>query len=178
MSTFHTTISRRMYIAAVLCLISLSGCSTGSSEGLTIQAVDHLTLYEGLPHQFYEADKLDSEKKSKPTIDIHGFPFYRETLELKAEDEKSLRAELGSEKSYAPYSGEKKCGGFHPDYAVKWSVAKKTSVCLICFGCGEFRVYGPQGEQYFDISAGARERLQALLSPYVKNRPPHERFGP
>ena len=59
--------------------------------------------------------------KTKPTIQLSGFKFYREPLGLKDEDVRTLRGLLGNSSTYRSYSGEKKCGGFHPDYAVEWS---------------------------------------------------------
>ena len=47
-----------------------------------VQNATKLTLYEGLPHQLFERQELKQERASKPTIIIHHFPFYRETLGL------------------------------------------------------------------------------------------------
>lgn len=167
---------RSTTVVAGLCLFC--GCAGGSPEGRTIRQAGTLTLYEGLPHPMYEADSLESEKKAKPTIELHGFPFYREPLALRAGDEEKLKEVLGDARSFDSYSGEKKCGGFHPDYAVGWSVAGTPYVCLICFGCAEFRLYGPAGEAEYDISRAARGRLTSLLASYQQNRPPHASFGP
>lgn len=166
--------SRRIGLGGValnvgLCL--LCGCSSGSPEGRTIRQAGELTLYEGLPHQFYEADSLEAEKKAKPTIELHGFPFYRETLKLIDGDEEKLKALLSDNRSYQAYSGEKRCGGFHPDYAVSWSVESKPYVCLICFGCGEFRMDGPAGETQYDIPHQTQVQLKKLLASYQQNRP-------
>jgi hypothetical protein len=156
---------------------ALAGCQ-GKAEYATIGRADRLTLFEGLPHQYYEKDALEKEMRTKETVQLHGFPFYRETLDLKEGDSRRLKDLLGNPSSYEPYSGEKKCGGFHPDYAVEWSFEGRAYHCLICFGCYEFRVYGPQGEQFYDIRAGAYEGLETLLKPFRKNRPPHETYGP
>ncbi len=156
----------------------LPGCSGGPTESSTIRQADRLTLHEGLPHQMYESAALATEKKSKPTVNLHGFSFYRESLELKAGDDEELKALLGDPRTFEPFAGEKRCGGFHPDYAVEWSVGGKVHTVLICFGCGEVKLYGPTGETRYDIQQDVRKRLENVLKPYRKNRPPHDSFGP
>ena len=156
----------------VVLLSVLPGCSGGPREIATIRQAQRLTLYEGLPHQMYESAALVAERKAKPTVELHGFPFYRETLELKEGDDENLKALLEDPRTFESFSDEKKCGGFHPDYAVEWSVAGQLHTCLICFGCGEVKMYGPTGETRYDIPQDPRKRLEALLEPYRKNRPP------
>ena len=169
--------SNRVPLAVAACAGLVGGCSGDSRESQSIRQAARITLYEGLPHPMYEEAVLVAEKKAKPTVDSHGFPFYRETLDLKGADEAELRKLLGDARTYTPYGGEKKCGGFHPDYAVGWSIAGKEYISLICFGCGEIRAYGPGGAAEFDLDGEARNRLKHLLTPYVKNRP-HALFGP
>jgi hypothetical protein len=149
----------------------------------SVRHTDRLTVCEGLPHPMYEEETFQEELRTKPTIQLSGFPFYREPLDLKPEDIRALRGLLGDRSTYRPYSGEKKCGGFHPDYAVEWSAQGRVYRCLICFGCFEARFEGPQGESYLhDLrrevhGREVRMRLLDVLKVYRKNRPPHERFG-
>ena len=141
----------------------------------TILHSERITVYEGLPHQKYELKEYWEESKTKPTVQLHGFPFYREPLVLKREDVETLRGLLGTANTYEPFAGEKKCGGFHPDYAVEWTRGGGIYRCLICFGCSEARVYGPRGGISYDLRD--ETALVDLLKGYRKNRPPHERFG-
>ncbi len=140
MARFCLTIASTLFVA---CLVA--GCSNAPPESPTIRTVAKLTLYEGLPHPMYNSAELASEKKSKPTIARYGFDFYAEPRELTAGDQEKLKAILGDAKTYAPFAGEKKCGGFHPDFAVEWTLDGQTHACLICFTCGEFLVIGPNG---------------------------------
>ncbi len=150
----------------------IAGCSGGSPEGQSIRQAEKLTLYEGLPHPFSEAESFESARKSNHTIEQYGFLFYAGTLELKAEDEQKLKAILGSSWAYQPYSGEEKCGGFHPDFAVGWRVTGTDRQSLICFSCLELKLYTPAGEITYGIPNGSRDRLKSLLSVYRQNRPP------
>jgi hypothetical protein len=171
----------------VLVLIGLNSCA-GKSGGrnaddadtqfhehkslfATIHEGDKLTLYEGLPHQFDERRKWEEEKQSKKTVELHGFLFYRETLDLGVADEKQLKDLLGDEKSFRPWMGEKKCGGYHPDYCVEWYANGEVYQCSICLGCGEVKIYSPTSGLRCDIRREPEEQLKVILSKYRKNRP-------
>jgi hypothetical protein len=159
-------------LATIALYVISTGCSAGRPATTSINQAKQITLYEGLPHQFYEPRALAAERKAKPTVELHGFAFYRETLDLKPGDAQQLKAILASPRSLQAFSGEKKCGGFHPDYAVEWSVGGELYRCLICFGCFEAKVHGPNGATNYDIEPGIFKRLKQLLTPYRKNRPP------
>ncbi len=164
------------YEAAILgvplCLV-LSGCFGPRPETMTLKQSARLVLYEGLPHQMYEHQALEAEKKTKPTVTLHEFPFYRETLESEARRRRSPQGPPGRPGLLrSPTPAGKRCGGFHPDYAVEWSAVGQTYQALICFGCWEIKIYGPKGETIYDIRNAARDRLKPLLEPYRKNRPP------
>ena len=150
---------------------SLGGCSAGPPASASISQSKQITLYEGLPHQYYEPKALVAERKAKPTVELNGFSFYSEAIDLKAADAEELKAMLANSRSFKPYSAEKKCGGFHPDYAVEWSVGGEIYRCLVCFGCLEARIHGPRAMTEYDIENTTLKRLKQLLMPYQKNRP-------
>jgi hypothetical protein len=158
-------------VSVSLCA-ALAGCSASPAELASLGHAKKITLYEGLPHQFYEPRALLAEKKAKPTSELGGFTFYSETLDLRAGDAEELKAILTAGRSFRSFSGEKKCGGFHPDYAVEWSAGGDRYQCLICFGCLEAKIHGPHGMTTYDIEMSAFTRLKQLLTPYQKNRPP------
>jgi hypothetical protein len=162
-----------MLLGMVALGVIVTGCSGPPPAARTLAQAGRILLYEGLPHPMYEPRVLESEKKSKPTVDLHGFPFYRELLELKPGDVERLKALLGDPATFRPYSGEKKCGGFHPDYAVEWSAGDTVYRSLICFGCFEAKLYGPEGGTTYDVGRDVQDRFEALLQPYRKNRPPY-----
>lgn len=169
--------SRFVSLILVAAVMSLSGCTASPPSGLTIAHAETLTCYEGLPHSMYEKEAFAAEKSDKPSIELHGYPFYRQTLSLKPDDESSVKAILGDAATYEPFEGEKKCGGFHPDFAVAWTISGKQYDCLICFGCEEMKIFQDGSETRFDIAPAKVERFKRLLASYRSSRPPHERFG-
>src|SRR6476646_8336235 len=68
----------------------------------TVANADKLILHEGLPHPANEAELFESEKKTKKTVTIAGWPFYTEPLELKEADKTKLVELLGQEKTFRP----------------------------------------------------------------------------
>ena len=163
---------RKVAFAATLAILlaSAASCSRGKPS-LASPNPEKITLYEGLPHQMYESGKL-AEEKTKPTVEKGGFPFYRDPLALKDADAKALGTILANPDTFEPFGGEKKCGGFHPDYALVASSKGEEFTYLICFGCGEVTVYGSgRSETRYDLGRDARTRLEELLKPYQKNRP-------
>jgi hypothetical protein len=143
------------------------------ADAAPIRQAGSVTLHEGLPHQRFEADALEAERKTKPVIERQGYPFYAEALPLKLADAQWLSEVLVDEASLKPFSGEKKCGGFHPDYVVTWDVSGKQHEALLCFGCGEVKWAAPDGKTTrYDMTHWANASLQAVLRGYPKNRPP------
>ena len=112
----------------VACVWSLLG-GEGSPEARTIANARNITFYEGLPHQNDEVQLLEAEKKAKPTVELHGFWFYKEPLHFKPGDLDVISSILRDTRSFSrilPGDPLKKCGGFHPDYALVWTSEGKT----------------------------------------------------
>jgi len=136
-----------------------------------VQKADNVVLYEGLPHPGHTPGLLDKELKSKRTVQIHGFPFYEESLQLKEADAKRLSELYCDPQSFKRFSGEKKCGGFHPDFCIEWHMGTTEYHVLICLGCYEIKSFGPKVELYCDVTDDARKQFKAVLTTYYKNRP-------
>jgi hypothetical protein len=85
-----------------------------------------------------------------------------------------LKKLLGDESSFKAGFRGKKCGGFHPDYCVEWYADGQLYRCLICLGCWEVKVYGPDRELYCDMQHDVRDQLKKTLKRYRQNRPVSE----
>lgn len=138
----------------------------------SLKAAKEVYIYEGLPHQIFEDEKLAVEKRRKDTRGIGGFPFYTPKVVAPADLAASLKKILAADDSLAEFSGEKRCGGFHPDYAVAWSNGKQERAVLICFGCGEVLFVADEETQRYDSTFAALRRLEKLLGPFRSKRPP------
>jgi len=162
------------YVAVtVVCATISMTCSKSPTDRFTqkIPEAKKVVLLEGLPHQFYESELLASESRNKSTIEIDGFPFYEEPLPISEEDTRQLTKVLSKPETLLPFRGEKKCGGFHPDYAVEWYVDDQKQTALICFGCGEIVILNHDGKSRHDLDSETKQKLRTLLERYEKNRP-------
>jgi hypothetical protein len=167
---------RLLPLSLAVAALSQTACG-GTSRAFTaaVAGADKMTLYEGLPHAMFESDAMESERRSKPVKELHGYWFYKEPLAPSAEDVKRLTQVLSDPAAFAPFSGEKKCGGFHPDYAVEWQKDSSAYRALICFGCDEAKLFGPGIDERHDLGPRALPELEALLRKHQKNRPPSAR---
>jgi hypothetical protein len=60
------------------------------------------------------------------------------------------------------------CAGFHPDYALVWSDARGSRVLQICYGCHEWKYFGPGGVLHTDINEPAYdEKITQWLPPQL-----------
>jgi hypothetical protein len=135
-----------------------------------------LVVFEGAPHQRWEAELLARELREKKTVRLHDFPFYAESLELKEADALEVWALCPTKQVFRGRSGMKLCGGFHPDWCLEWRDGDKAYRALLCFGCHEARLYGPKDEVECDLDEATLKQLRRILVPYRKNRPgPDER---
>lgn len=171
-----------MHILISVLLLSIGTAFAGLSKPAAITDVkdlqealttaDKVEVYEGLPHQMFDADLLKKELKRKDIIKIGEYPFYSPAKT--AMNSSDLRAVLSSSKSILPFSGEKLCGGFHPDYCVAWTRENQISHALICFGCHEIYFLSNDKSYRYDLTNEACENLMKLLSPYGEKRPPQQ----
>lgn len=140
-----------------------------------VQSASSSTLFEGLPHQAWEAEELKDELARKRTVQLNGFPFYEEAWVIEPGAASTLKAVLtqaGALEADPPgVVTTRLCGGFHPDYAIRWTAGEQVYDVLICFGCHEARCYWADGAVSCGISDAAVAELKTALAPYQRNRP-------
>jgi hypothetical protein len=159
-------------------VIAALGCSSTAAIPENAVAEGNTIVFEGLPHPGYEAELFESEKNSKSTVKLHGSYFYKAFQPAKDTETSELRETLSDPERFEPFSGEKKCGGFHADYAVAWKENGRLFKVLICFGCGEVKRFGPQGEVREDMKTNTSDLLKMVLKMYDRDRPAHQGWGP
>jgi hypothetical protein len=133
-----------------------------------VTSAGEVFLYEGLPSEFWEPELRARELKEKETITIRGYPFYDGTLALPAASTRPLTELLSTAKSFAPYTSQKKCGLFNPEFCLEWKTSEATTQALICLECGEVKLYGPNVELHCDLSSSAAQQLKQFLSKVEK----------
>lgn len=137
--------------------------------------VGRVTLLEGLPHQLVEHTSFLRERETKGNVEVAGYRFYRHPLPLTAGDAAVLRTVCADALTYANYSGPKRCGGFHPDYALRWDDGRRTVYTLVCFGCHETQTLSDKQLLIADLPEPAFRHLRGILEKYHAQRPPYRK---
>lgn len=156
-------------VGAAAAFFFLQGEREPRAFASAIRRGEEVVLHEGLPHPMFEGELFERERGSRPVEELHGYPFYREPLALTADEAREITGAMASPEQFLPFSGEKKCGGFHPDYAVEWRRGREVYMALVCFGCEEVKLFGPGLASRHDLRAA--ERFGEVLGRHRKNRP-------
>jgi hypothetical protein len=129
-------------------------------------------LYEGLPHEAWEAKVRENELATKRTVTIGGEPFYAETLALNDFDSSALKRLYCNSNSFIPFVAIGKCGGYHPDYCLEWKTGTDSVFVQFCFGCSEMKTFAAGQKLHYYIDT---PEFGSLLKKYRKNRPPNSK---
>ena len=151
-------------LALLLLLPALGGCTSVGVYTRTVQAATELVVHRGLPRADGVAPATATPPAANDTITLQGYAFEGAAITISPPDVERLRVVLGARSSYASFTENKKCGGFHPDYALQWSDDERRYLTLICFGCDEFKLFGPEVAERYDMAPGVSAQLRTLLS--------------
>lgn len=143
--------------------------SATSSIRDTIKNTDSIFVYEGLPHQTFEAELLTAEKAKNGITGLGGYPFYTPKIQIKTLDLSAFKKIISDSSNYTRFLGEKRCGGFHPDYAVEWSDGDKVYLILFCFGCDEVLIIDGKNTYRYDYQL--IDDNKKLFTTYELKRP-------
>ena len=141
-----------------------------SSIARAIGEAGEPVLHEGLPHPMFEAGHFERERKRDDIHEWNGHWFYNEKLPIDKKTAVELTKLVTENGTFVAFSGEKKCGGFHPDFALEWTDEGNQFACFLCFGCREAMLFSPQSVLRCDMTKSSAERLKTLLT-VRKNRP-------
>ena len=135
----------------------------------SLQGIRELRIYQGLPSVIrgdWPACSPDS------IVLIRGFQFHAGPAVLIGKRATEVVAILGDTSTFVRKgTGISRCGGFHPDFAVEWTVDKQRHRALLCFGCFDMKYAGPEATVLCEISSEPGERLRALLEPFAPHAP-------
>ena len=142
-----------------------------------LKEADSLDILEGLPHQLWEQDARAVQIQKEKTQEIAGEIFYQKLLNVPAEQKKQITGKFLQQDLFVPPTIDgiripKPCGGFHADYALRWSKDDKVfASALVCFGCGEILLTGEKVTLMSDLTQVGKEYLSSTLKPFRQSRP-------
>lgn len=128
-------------------------------------------VFEGLPHQNFEREQLEHELQREATVTIKLFPFYQTPREINAEQRDIIRKLFERPGNFRPFRGEKKCGGFHPDYLLECRDQEQVLQILVCLGCSEIMIFGSDQSLRCDLGVETKDELKDRLSVFDARRP-------
>lgn len=137
-----------------------------------IKSADEVIVFEGLPPEYFPAE-FKQEVATKQTIRLHGFAFYSRPLSIMSSDFAPLRAAStkAAHFGFSKMRGIKGCGGFHPDFLVRWKRGKEAIDLMLCFTCGDARFAGTARDLWLDLQGTGATKLGDLLWWYQDQRP-------
>jgi len=112
-------------------------------------------VYRGLAHPQGQTSLYNKQVKKGGWIGIEDFKFFEEPLDIPRDHIEKVLALYGEPKSHQAWGPKEKCDGFHPDYVVVWSSGGTRRVLQLCYGCHEWKFFGPGGMLLTDISEKA-----------------------
>jgi len=130
----------------------------------------NVVIYRGLAHPKTEAGLYSKQVKAGGWVEFQGFKFFQQPATDLPPDtaQKVLKLYCKSD-SHQALALKNVCPGFHPDYALVWSSGGKQRVLQICYGCHEWKYFGPGGTVHTDINEPAFfDTLIKLLPPKHK----------
>lgn len=135
----------------------------------SVATADSIVIYEGLPHHMWEEELLEVEVRREDTLKIWGYTFY--TPAVAPAQPEVFRQLLGRADSLKLYSGNKFCGGYHPDYAISWSSGGTTFYALVCIGCHEIVFFDGEYALIYDLPRATYDEFKRLLGFHQNKRP-------
>ena len=115
------------------------------------QSANNVKIYRGLAHPVGDKARYASQVKKGGWVEFEGFKFYAQPVERPAGTAEKVLNIYKRSASHEARAVKTTCDGFHPDYALVWSKGGKQRVLQICYGCHEWKYFGPDGSVYTDI---------------------------
>lgn len=134
-----------------------------------------MEVFEGLPHQTWEGELLDVEKRRPDVFLSREFSFYSPALNLPTSDRDRLLSKVKSSATFKGWFGEKACGGFHPDLLLRFHHSSGIVELQLCIGCHEALFYGPNLYARVDLESSEVKELEEIQRRNRTKRPQKDR---
>lgn len=173
-STRHLVIAALFAAIAAVAYYDPSGLRWDAAFNRTLRMckqASKVEVFEGLPHQMFEPELLAQEQQRSDVFQNRDFDFYEPALSLPGDEFDCFISRVVSRRTYRAWRGFKACGGFHPDFLLRFHSADGTIDVQICLGCGEALLFGRDGYSYVEISEFARNNWQTLREKSRTKRP-------
>lgn len=116
-----------------------------------IKSANDVKIYRGLVHPVSRKGVYDRQVKKGGWVEFEDFKFHATPVETKPDTAWKVLEIYKRSASHEGLALKTSCAGFHPDYALVWTKGGKRRVLQICYGCHEWKYFGPGGTVYTDI---------------------------
>ena len=127
-------------------------------------------VYRGLAHPEAQRSRYANQVKAGGWVEFEGFKFFAEPVAVPKETVAKVLGIYRRSASHEALATKTTCAGFHPDWALVWTAGGKRRVIQICYGCHEWKYFGPGGVVHTDIEDTTYFRDLLPLLPREKVR--------
>lgn len=137
--------------------IDLRPSEADSLAGVTydIGTPTDVRVYRGLAHPEGNTETYEKQVAAGGWIEVHDFKFFDEPVDVSEETVGKVLDLYRDPKSHQAWGPKDKCDGFHPDYVLVWQGHDGQRAIQLCYGCHEWKFFGPGGMFLSDISEKA-----------------------
>ena len=146
-----------------------AGCQKSVFQSL--KKTEDLFVLEGLPHPLRENPSFKKEKNRYDVMQIEDHWFYNAKAKATGNTRDQLMNLFFDESVFSSNVIPTDCGPFHPDYAIMWESDGVENYLMICYTCGEAKLYTEDIAKTYAINAYKMESLANLLAKFKANRP-------
>lgn len=139
------------------------------------RAASRVEIFEGLPHPHWERASLARERRRADTFENNGFRFYSPAMSLPLSQQRQLLSRALKDSTYRQWMGPSFCGGFHPDYLVRFHSDTGIIDLHLCFGCAEAEFFENGILSHLNLRERVSDALARLQKANRIKRPPMKR---
>ena len=162
-------LNAKSIIFVLACTFLFAGCQKSVFQSL--KKTEDLFVLEGLPHPLRENPSFKKEKNRNDVLQIEDHWFYDAKAKATGNTRNQLMNLLFDESGFSSNVLPTDCGPFHPDYAIMWESDGVENYLMICYTCGEAKLYRENIAETYAINAYKMESLANLLAKFKANRP-------